>query len=232
MALVRLARLAALTLAAGLPVTLLQADPARDDTWPEDFEIKTSEVNEGELAFLAEAPPKPVHHHHNDIALPASSLRDGWVDLHQCHRHLDPVPSTQVVYNPARIRSLMVESSVRIGMAWVEDHTVQLRDIGPNAVLCLSAQSRSLSAHRDGSFTLSNGPFMRRFLDGYYPMRVTMDVQMPPDCLRFRRIEPEKQDGFEVTVEADHVYIDTWFEGRLFTEIEFVPASQGTDGGC
>ncbi|MEW8584875.1 MAG: alpha/beta hydrolase, partial [Candidatus Thiodiazotropha sp.] len=70
------------------------------------FESDTEGVNEGELEILDSPPEEPVHHHINRIQIGEDSLRDGWVDLHQCHRHIDPVPLLEIVYHPQRIRHI------------------------------------------------------------------------------------------------------------------------------
>ena len=201
------------------------SDPTGD--WEQaDAVDQAMEVNEGVLYFLDQPPADPVHHHHNQIVLTTSSLDDGWINLRQCHLHLDPVPSLQVVYNRKRIRDLNVTAHRNIGAAWVEGHTVQLRDVGSEARLCVTAKSLALSKQSDGSYTLSNGPFMRRFLDGYYPMHVTIDVEIPVECLQLSHVNPPEQLGFSFTQAPGHLRIDAWFVGKLFTEIVLLPMLQ------
>lgn len=185
----------------------------------------TSGVNEGALAFLAEPPSKRVHHHHNDIRIEPESLRDGWVRLEQCHENLDAVPRAEVVYRPEHIRAVTVVSATAIDRAWVEGPSVQLEGVRPGARLCVSAESRVLSLEEDGSYTVRNGPFMRRFLDGYYPMRVTLAVHYPCDRLRFAGSVPVPQTGFAVRDAGCRVDVEAWFEGRLNTVLRFLPAA-------
>ncbi len=198
---------------------------AENDDWSDEFEFENRgiEVNEGELVFLRPHSHQAIHHHHNHIVLPHSSFNDGWVQLYQCHKHIDQVPEAQILFQKNRVRGLTIVSMINIGEAWVEDYTVQLRNIGPSATLCVSVFSKSLVANQDGTYSLKNGPFMRRFLDGYYPMHVTMEVEVPQDCLQLLWITPPQQDGFQVKSELNRVSIDTWFEGRLSTEITFTP---------
>ncbi|HSO06778.1 MAG TPA: hypothetical protein VLW45_06040 [Pelomicrobium sp.] len=184
-------------------------------------EKSAAEVNEGSLVFLDHLPLKPVHHHHNAIQISEGSLDDGWTLLTQCHENLDRVPATQIVFNPERIRNLQVVQTRNIGRAWVEGPSVQLKDVGANAEVCLRADARALRNHGDGTYTLMNGPFMRRFLDGYYPMRVSMSVKLLTQRIRFVGIDPVPQTGFRVWELADGVNYDAWFEGRLFTVIRF-----------
>ncbi|HDP90031.1 MAG TPA: alpha/beta hydrolase [Thioalkalivibrio sp.] len=205
-----------------LPHTTLATDP--DDDWlNDDSEFRALAVNDGELKFIDEPKGKPVHHHHNRIELFDTSLDDGWVGLVQCHENLDAVRRAQVVYNEHRSRGLEVTSFENIGRAWVEGATVQLEDVGQRARLCVRAETLALEANEDGSYSLRNGPFMRRFLDGYYPMRVSMDIRVPEQYLRFAGTQPPRQDGFDVWSTPEGVQINAWFEGRLHTEVRFQP---------
>lgn len=193
---------------------------AQDDDFPEDLDL--DKVNEGQLEFLGSLPDKPVHHHHNAMVIRDDSVETGWVELYQCHENLDRVPRAQILFRPGRTQDLTVVSSSHIGRVWVEEHSVQLEDVGPDANLCISARTRALGDNGDGTFSLRNGPFMRRFLDGYYPMHVTMEVHVESQRLRFVRIVPSQQEGFDVSASPREVRYDARFSGRLNTELEFV----------
>jgi len=195
-----------------------------DDAWldeDDDLEARVASVNGGDLVFLGKPPLDPVHHHHSRITLDADSLDNGWVTMVQCHSHLDAVPRTQVVYHQTRARDLSILSYENIKQAWVEGHTVQLADVGHAASLCIRVRTRTLEFNEDGSFSLRGGPFMRRFLDGYYPMHVSMNIEVPRGYLRFTDSRPQRQDGFSVHETAEGLYVDTWFEGKLYTELRF-----------
>lgn len=182
---------------------------------------KTNSVNEGRLEFLIQPPSKPVHHHHNTIVITAQSLKDGWVKLQQCHTNLDPVPRSEIIFNRERVKNLRIERSQHIGKAWVEVNSVQLEDVERDAEICLSASSRALQTLPEGGYMLSNGPFMRRFLDGYYPMHVTMDVHYDGSGLEIVSVSPDAQQGFVIRSKAERLNVDAWFEGRLKTQIHF-----------
>jgi len=124
------------------------------------------EVNEGGLRFLETAPAKPVHHHQNHIRIDSDSLNSGWVTLSQCHDHLDAVPRAQITFREGFVRDLKVDRFTLIEDAWIEGASVQLRNVEPGARLCLSAQTRALRNTGNGYFNLTNGPYMRKFLDG------------------------------------------------------------------
>jgi len=180
-----------------------------------------ADVNNGDLRFLSQAPQTPVHHHQNQITLNADSLVTGWARLEQCHTHLDPVPDMQIVYGQDRIRNLAILRSENIGRAWVHQNTVQMEQVARNALICISAETRALAADGDNRYSLSNGPYMRRFLDGYYPMQVSMRVRMDAPGLQFVDINPAQQTGFKVTQSGNEVGYEALFEGALRTTIRF-----------
>ena len=206
-------------LAITLPTLAVGAeDPDEDWLNQPDPEAVHRSINEGKLVFLPKHPKKPVHHHHNTIVITPASLDTGWVKLIQCHENMDKFPRAQVVYNRKRIRNLRITAFRHIGRAWVEKASVQLQEVKKGAVLCVQADSLALIKQPDGSFMLRNGPFMRRFLDGYFPMRVSIDIKLPAGIV-FASIKPAIQPGFRVIHHPRAIHIDAWFEGRLFTRV-------------
>ncbi len=191
-----------------------------DDWFLDNLEEKINKVNEGNLVFIDQPPNKQVHYHQNHVTLKPSSLKDGWVGLTQCHQNLDPVARVEIVFREGFVRRLKIQSMQQIGKAWVQGSSVQLKDVSKNAQLCVEAESNSLIKLSNGSYRLLHGPFMRKFLDGYYPMHVSMDVQLPKQ-LRFVSILPSNQQGFKVWQSSNSVHFDTWFEGKLLTEFIF-----------
>lgn len=194
---------------------------AMDDANFDDFEERIEAVNEGELEFLNQPPMMPVHHHQNHITITAESLVSGWIKLQQCHHQIDPVARAQVVYNDSYTRKLSIISHSGIDKAWVEGATIQLGGIHQAATLCVTAETRAFRPDDEGGFILRNGPYMRRFLDGYYPMHVSLSIQYPDQLLRFRSSNPVHQPGFQVQSGVGELNINTWFEGRLITELHF-----------
>lgn len=212
---------AALVLVLFLPAAVAAAAELSDEEAEALFNAPSAAgVNEGTLVFLDHLPDKPVHHHQNQVRIDRDSLRDGWVVLSQCHVDLDAVPRSQIVFSRERTRALRVTAASGIGAAWVEDNTVQLKDTARGAYLCVEARSQALSRQPDGSFVLRNGPYLRRFLDGYYPMHVSMRVSVDAP-LELVETRPQAQPGFAVRARPDEVYFDARFEGRLVTELRF-----------
>ncbi len=193
-----------------------------EEDWSEmDLEARIAAVSDGELRFVGPERAAETHRHINRIRIGEESLREGWIELTQCHENLDVVRATQILFSAERIRGLEVVSAQGIGRAWVEGPSVQLADIAPEATLCIRAESRALFALGEGRYRLRNGPYMRRFLDGYYPMQVALDVSYPADRLALVQHQPATQPGFDVRAESGHVAVDAAFEGRLFTCLDF-----------
>lgn len=192
------------------------------ETEPDWFALddKIEQVNEGDLHFLVSPPNGPIHQHENRLQIPLSALTDGWVALQQCHRNLDPNRAAQIAFHKDRVRALQVVQADNIGRAYVEDASVQLEEIQPHSVICLRAELKIL--HKtDSGWQMRNGPFMRRFLDGFYPLAVQLELHWPADALALGDIHPSAQPGFKAETGAGYLRIDTVFEGRLRTEINF-----------
>jgi hypothetical protein len=206
--------------------TPMPALGASEDDWPEwadepDLMDRVAAVSDGELRFLPAAAAEAKHAHLNHIRITEASLDGGWVSLEQCHEHIDAVPAAQILFGAGGIRHLTIETSRNIGRAWVEGPSVQLEDVGHDAVLCLRGESRALKDLGDGRYRLRNGPYMRRFLDGYYPMRVTLDIRYPIELIEVIGQSPATQPGFSVHNGGAGLKVDTTFEGRLVTCFDF-----------
>ncbi|MFP3873149.1 MAG: hypothetical protein ACLFV1_01735 [Thiohalophilus sp.] len=218
--------LAGLLLLAGGP--LASQEPSREELerWFESDDPhppgqSAANVNEGSLVFLRQPPDKPVHHHDNKLVINALSLATGWVWMQQCHDNMDEFGRVQVLFKKGRVRDLAITRDENISESWVEGNSVQLRNVQSGAQLCVSGWTRALESREGGRFTMQNGPFMRKFLDGYYPMRVSMDIDYRGTGLQLVSVSPQQQNGFEVDERTEGVSFDAWFEGRLNTELMF-----------
>jgi len=182
------------------------------------------QVGRGELLFLASPPGDRLLESINHLTIGRSSLNDGWVDLRQCYRGLDPVSKTEIVYAYRNIRALNVESYHGIAAVQAETASIELEGVARGAGLCATAQVQILDRNPDGSYTLRNGPFLRRFLDGYFPMRVMLDVRFPAENLQLVSLTPAARPGFEVVRETGRLHVDALFAGSLTVEAVFAPA--------
>jgi len=186
----------------------------------DDSDIKIQEVNEGELNFISPVDEKSLYSK-NTLYISEQSIDDGWVGLKQCYFNLDAVPEVQIVYRYKSIRDIKIVSSKGIVKAWVEGQSVQLEGVSRQASICTKAQIRVFYQNEDQTFSLVNGPYQRRFLDGYYPMRVSLDIHYPDTELQFLNATPFTEKGVKIQHSKNRMFIDAFFEGQLFTETRF-----------
>jgi hypothetical protein len=223
----KMCRCLAFCVACACLAPVLPASAAPDADWPawageeEALRQRIAAVNEGELVFLVQATPGAVHHHSSHISITERSLSDGWVVMEQCHDDLDRVAEAQIVFNPQRSRALQVVSYRNIKDAFAEGNTIQLRGIRAASQVCLRAESQALLSDGGDVFELQNGPFMRRFLDGYYPLRVSLLIDHPP-WLMLTDFAPQPQPGFAVTRAPGRISVEALFEGQLRTRFRFL----------
>jgi len=208
----------------GLWLAVAHGQAADPDQWLEfDSTASVPQVGTGELLFLTSAPDDDTLQSSSRIGISAESLHDGWVALEQCYRRLDPVPETEIVYRYRRMRDLRVVDTDNIASATVDGDRVQLEDVGRDAALCVQADVQILYRLPDGKLELRNGPFMRRFLDGYFPMHVALRVRFPAALLDYVSVSPAPQPGFAVLREPGRIDIDAWFAGTLSVAVRFTP---------
>lgn len=210
------------------PVLPANAAPSTEELekWFESDEpAPPSTSSDSQLRFIPPPNKKPPLHSINTITIKPQSLKDGWVDLQQCYRHLDAVPDMEVTYQYRAMRKLEIKRTQNIGKAYVENNSVQLSNVGKNAQLCVSAQVRIFYQTPDGSYQLVNGPFHRQFLDSFFPYHLTMNVHYPASLIKFVNSKPQQQAGFIINLNRGSLGIDCFFTGKLFTELTFTPIS-------
>lgn len=186
-----------------------------------DDEISTDHISEGELKFLEKPPLKPSLHSINRISISEESLTTGWVLLEQCYENLDPVPVTEIVYQYKSIRGLRITSNKNIATANIDNKTIHLEYVEKNAELCIKAEVKILNKLSDISYNLKNGPFHRKFLHGYYPYHLTLQVNYPSSIIELSSVTPANQIGFKVKREFNMLHIESHFEGMLNIQLLF-----------
>ncbi|MFO7809698.1 hypothetical protein [Guyparkeria sp.] len=218
-----------------LPMPALTADTGSADeeaeweaAWEEAEERarqekRAREVNEGELSFLQREPDPESARMVKRLELDSDSLSEGWARMHQCHHNLDPAAAVQIVYNDERTRDIRITRQDGVGQAEVDGPSVQMKDIERGASLCVEAQALAILPHPDqAGYVVDNGPFMRRFLDGYYPMQVRLEVRWPAGMLAFEESSPPGQPGLELEANERGVTLDAHFEGRFESRLHLV----------
>lgn len=186
-------------------------------------EISPDKINEGELHFLPEAPARPPHLQSSHLAITDDSLKTGWIRMKQCHHHLGPTPALQVVFHRGRVRNLQILETQHVGRVWIEGSTVQLTEVGKDAMLCILSENRSLRRNDvTGEYEWHGGPYMRRFFDGYFPMFVRITIDYPVNALRVRSIAPAPLK-LRAVDSPGQLRMDALFEGRLDVYVQFTP---------
>lgn len=191
-----------------------------DEDWPDDS-ARALEVNEGELVFIDPEKGRGALHADTEIEFDSDSRRSGWVNMSQCYRNLDTISKTEITYAYREMSDLRVTRSDNIGAIDVAAQSLLLSDVKQGASICVAARVRILRRLASGNFQLQQGPYHRRFFDGYYPYHVSLELHFARAGLRLLRIEPPAQPGFSVEPTADGIEIDAWFEGILKITAEF-----------
>jgi len=197
---------------------------------PAADEFDLLDINEGELRFLERPPEKSPHLHSTHVFISEESLKTGWVTAKQCHYNLDQVSALQVVFNPRRVRRIEILQVENIERAWIEGASVQVTNIGKNAVLCILSENLAIKHNpADSTYEWHGGPYMRRFLDGYFPMQVKLAIDYPPDRVRLESIDPGTL-RFKTVAQPGLIRLDALFEGRLDIAIRFADTSAPKQG--
>lgn len=192
-----------------------------DDSQLHPQDSVQQESNTGQRGFLSQPPEKPAPHSTHQLTITPSSINTGWINIEQCHKNIDEFRAVEVVYRYEQMRNLKIQTTQRIGKAWVDGQSIQLTDVQKGAELCAQLEARVFMQTEKGKYLLVNGPFQRRFLDSYFPMHVSLSVTYPHKQLRFTKVHPARQKGFNVTSSKNNIDIDTWFEGKLVIGVEF-----------
>ena len=204
-----------------LAVSFLSASENPEAWLQLDDDTSTRLVNEGDLEFLRETQDRRVLQTSNRLTITPGSLHNGWVQLYQCQSNLDPVAAVEVVYRYHGLRKLRVISTRGIQRARVENNSVQMEQVDEGAEICIEAEVQVLNKTGAGRYQLTSGPFHRRFLDGYYPLRLDYRIHWPAGMLQLETVLPEIQEGFSTHEQPGELVIETLFEGMLTIEVRF-----------
>jgi len=192
-----------------------------DEAWlNDDSEFQSLDVNEGELKFIAPIKNKAVLFSDTELMITEDSLKTGWVNMQQCYHNLDPVGQLDIVYQYKNIKKLDIISSQGIEKAVLSGQRVSLKNLTSPAILCVKALVQNLSKAEKG-FVLTNGPYHRQFLDGYYPYHIRLRIDYPSHKLALIHFLPQQQALFNPQHTDGRFIIDTWFEGNLIIKLEF-----------
>ena len=154
----------------------------------------------------------------NEIKLDNQSLSTGWAKLNQCHYNLDPVARLQIVYHPEHTKNLSIIEDQAIDLSWVEDKSIQMNGLHKGAKICVQADTYVLIPQENG-YKIERGPFMRKFLDGYYPLHVELQINWGDLGLKIAELIPSPQTGVEIELNNQSLHARYWFRGELRPQI-------------
>ncbi len=212
-----------------LLVCLLLADsamaaPEQEDEFifpDDDLAERIAAMNEGQLEFLTESNAEKIFHSYNSITIDENSTTTGWVKLKQCYHHLDPVGKIEIVYQYKQHSNLAITSYKNIGKATIKNNNIELEDVLPDASICMSADIQNFYKASENEYVLVNGPYHRKYFDGYFPFHLTLDIHYPKSLISFTGSTPNEQAGFIFQFSDNHIQVDTTFEGILETRFHF-----------
>jgi hypothetical protein len=172
-------------------------------------------AKEGELRFLVENPDPKGYWYSSRVLLTEESLRTGEVYLETCHHQLDPIRKVVIAFNPQRLIGLSVTSHQGIEAIESEAHRVTLSNVQRGAHICIALTSRALDQISPSQWRLQAGPLMRRYFDGYLPMKADLRVSWPQNLLRLESTSPARQPGVSIVASETGAEMLTVFAGRF-----------------
>ncbi|MFV1993497.1 MAG: hypothetical protein ACC635_06305 [Acidiferrobacterales bacterium] len=184
-------------------------------------EFEFLDINEGELEFITRPLKETPHHHSTHISITNESIKSGWIGNKQCHSNLQAVPAMEIVFRKGYVRNLDISRSENIGRVWIEGASVQLKEVKKNAVVCITSETLSFKKNgHSGNYIWTGGPYMKKYLDGYFPMKVSIAIDYPSDKLVFEKLYPHAVELKAVKLPG-HIRLSLLFEGILELETHF-----------
>lgn len=168
-----------------------------------------------DLRFLATRPDPDAYWYASTVHIGPESLASGVVTIDTCHHQLDAIHRIVIAFNADRVQALRVQSSTGVEQAEVQGKRVELRGVKQGGSVCVEVVSRALDADGPGRWRLQAGPLMRRYLDGYLPMRAQLQVRWPAGLLNLLSTEPTVQPGVVLEQADGTATLDVTFAGRL-----------------
>ena len=186
-------------------------------------------VNRGELTWVSPDKTQNQYRLENRIFLTPEAMKTGWVKFEQCHYQIDPINKIEVVYHTERSRNLKAIAFENIERVENQKASVVLIGVKKQAYVCIEGETLSFfpnqslekSQTKDATWTLKRGPYMRKFLDGYFPLQVTEEIHWSDTELQLNSPQDTKQLGKQIHIEGQQLNATYHFEGRLTLNYHF-----------
>ena len=184
------------------------------EAWFNEDENLPIQVDKGQLLLLPKTDHK-ILHSISQIYITPESIKTGWVKIEQCYKHLDPINLTEIVYQYQFIKNFHITDSKNIQSATINQNRIVLKNITKQSLLCIEADVKILNKNPDSTYSIKNGPYHRRFLDGYFPFHVTLVISYPESLLKIKHPNPANATGLSLKEEKNKVIYDNVFAGQL-----------------
>lgn len=206
----------------------LEGLTAEEKAWlTDDSNLEAFAISEGELRWSAEA-NKENYWLENHLTIDEKSLQNGWIKFSQCHHQLDAVNKIEVAYNPSKTKNIEVKSFQGIDSVKVIDSGVELTKVSKGSKVCIDGESKTLTSNGFG-YVIQRGPYMRKFLDGYYPMIVEESLFFKGVNIEITGVTPKSPQTAKAhtmlnnksDIETNELSYSYAFEGRLMPQYRF-----------
>lgn len=177
-------------------------------------------AQEGQLRFLEAHPEPHTYRYESRVRISEESLITGVVTLNTCHFELDPIRKVVIAFNPNRLQKLEITQASGVGSLEVRGHLIEMTDVKRGASVCIDLESKALERLNETTYRLNAGPLMRRYFDGYLPMRATLMLSWPGDRITLKETNPAPQKGVTLLQFPGRAEMDIIFAGRLTANID------------
>lgn len=164
----------------------------------------------------------PPFVHDKTLVIKSGNLDDPWIRNRQCHADFPLFPDLQIAFKEGAVRSIRITRQENVEAAWIEGPTVQMKQTRPDTRLCFESENRIFQYDPESdTYLLRVGPYFLRLFDGYFPVRVKLNISYPDDLLELVSMSPDPVEGAEAYLGKGNIYHENVFEGRLVLEFKF-----------
>lgn len=210
----------------------------------DDSFFQTMQVQDSPIKWVNPQKTENQYALTNEITITNNSFKTGFVNFSQCHTHLDAIRAIDIVYNPETTQQLKVLSSQKIQKVIAHAASIELKNVEKGAEVCVAGKVKTFRFDQQNqAWVLLRGPYMRKFLDGYYPMHVQETIQWPQAPIKWKKTEVfDKSQNQFVKIFSDRLLTknpaetphpqmqkspqkiqgDYWFEGKLKINYLFI----------
>lgn len=189
----------------------------------DDFELLAN-IADADYRHISDvgALEHPPFEHDKTLRIVPANLEDPWISNVQCHANFPRFPDLQIAFREGAVRSIRITRQENVVEAWVDGHTVQMKQTHPDTRLCFESENRVFRYDPvTDIYVLRVGPYFLSLFDGYFPLHVRLRISYPDELLELLAMSPDPIEGAVVRSGDGEITLDTVFEGRLEVEFSF-----------